>query len=75
LKLVEKGMTREKAYAVVQENAMRAWQEGIEFKDLLLSDSRVKTYLGPREIEGVFRLENFLGNVDYIFKRTFRGKS
>jgi adenylosuccinate lyase len=74
LKMVEKGMTREQAYAVVQDNAMRAWLEGIEFKDLLLSDRRVKSYLDPREIEGVFRLENFLGNVDYIFKRTFRGK-
>jgi len=74
LKLVEKGMTREEAYAVVQENAMRAWMEAIEFKDLLLSDSRVKSVLGPREIEGVFRLENFLGNVDYIFKRAFSGK-
>ena len=75
LKLVEKGMTREKAYAVVQDNAMRAWLEGIEFKDLLLSDKRVKSVLGSREIGEVFRLENFLGNVDYIFKRTFRGKS
>jgi adenylosuccinate lyase len=74
LKMVEKGMTREQAYAVVQDNAMRAWLEGVEFKDLLLSDRRVKSYLDPREIEGVFRLENFLGNVDYIFKRTFRGK-
>ena len=74
LKLVEKGMTREQAYAVVQDNAMRAWHDGIEFKDLLLSDSRMKSVLGPREIEGVFRLENFLGNVDYIFKRTFAGK-
>jgi adenylosuccinate lyase len=74
LKMVKKGMTREQAYAVVQDNAMRAWLEGIEFKDLLLSDRRVKSYLDPREIEGVFRLENFLGNVDYIFKRTFRGK-
>jgi len=75
LKLVEKGMTREQAYAVVQENAMRAWLEGIEFKDLLLSDRRVKSVLGPGEIGEVFRLENFLGNVDYIFKRTFGKKS
>jgi adenylosuccinate lyase len=74
LKMVEKGMTREQAYAVVQDNAMRAWLEGIAFKDLLLSDRRVKSYLDPREIEGVFKLENFLGNVDYIFKRTFAGK-
>jgi adenylosuccinate lyase len=75
LKLAEKGMTRERAYAVVQENAMRAWAEGIEFKDLLLSDKRVKSVLGPGEIDEVFRLENFLGNVDYIFKRTFGRKS
>jgi adenylosuccinate lyase len=74
LKLAEKGMTREQAYAVVQENAMRAWHEGIDFKELLLSDGRVKSYLDSREIEEVFRLENFLGNVDYIFKRTFGGK-
>jgi adenylosuccinate lyase len=74
LKLAEKGMTREQAYAVVQENAMRAWQEGIEFKELLLSDGRVKSCLGAKEIAAVFRLENFLGNVDYIFKRTFGGK-
>jgi adenylosuccinate lyase len=74
LKLAEKGMTREQAYAVVQENAMRSWKDGIEFKKLLLSDVRVKSYLNSREIESVFRLENFLGNVDYIFKRTFGGK-
>ena len=74
LKLAEKGMTREQAYAVVQENAMRSWKDGIEFKKLLLSDVRVKSYLDSREIESVFRLENFLGNVDYIFKRTFGGK-
>jgi adenylosuccinate lyase len=74
LKLAEKGMTREQAYAVVQENAMRSWKDGIEFKKLLLSDGRVKSYLDSREIESVFRLENFLGNVDYIFKRTFGGK-
>jgi len=71
LKLAERGMTREQAYAVVQENAMRAWQEGIEFKALLLSDKRLKSFLDSREIEAVFRLENFLGNVDYIFKRIF----
>ncbi len=74
LKLADKGMTREQAYAVVQENAMRAWKEGTEFKELLLSDKRVKKVLDPKEIEGIFRLENFLGNVDYIFRRTFGGK-
>ncbi len=50
-------------------------QEGIEFKELLLSDGRVKSYLAPKEIEAIFRLDNFLGNVDYIFKRTFGGRT
>ncbi|OPY09533.1 MAG: Adenylosuccinate lyase [Syntrophaceae bacterium PtaB.Bin038] len=78
LKLVERKMTREQAYAVVQENAMRAWQEGLEFKDLLLADERVRSVMGRKEIEGVFRLESFLENVDYIYDRVFgrkRGRS
>jgi len=67
-------MTREQAYAVVQDNAMRAWQEGLEFKDLLTADERVRSVIEPREIEAVFRLENFLEHVDYIFERAFKGK-
>ena len=74
LKLIEKKMTREEAYAVVQDNAMRAWQEGLEFKDLLLADERVRSVIDRREIEAAFRLENFLEHVDYIFQRTFGGK-
>jgi len=74
LKLIEKKMTREQAYAVVQDTAMRAWQEGLEFQDLLLADERVQSVMGRKEIDGVFRLENFLENVDYIFDRAFGGK-
>lgn len=74
LKLIEKRMSREEAYSVVQDNAMRAWQDGLEFKDLLLADERVRAVIGRKEIEEVFRLENFLENVDYIFERTFGGK-
>ena len=55
--------------------SMRAWQDGGEFKDLLLADGRVQAVIGRREIENVFRLENFLENVDYIFERTFGGKA
>jgi adenylosuccinate lyase len=74
LKLIDKGMTREQAYGVVQDNAMTAWQEGIEFKDLLLADGRVKSILQRGEIDDVFRLENFLVHVDHIYERVFGGK-
>ncbi len=75
LKLIDKGMTREQAYAVVQDNAMKAWQEGVDFKDLLMADGRVKSILQRREIDDVFRLENFLVHVDHIYGRAFGGKA
>ncbi len=73
LKCIEKGLSREDSYAIVQRNAMRSWSEGIEFKGLLLDDEQVMSYLSMEDIDGVFRLENFLGQVDYIFDRVFGG--
>jgi adenylosuccinate lyase len=73
LKLIEKGMSREDAYAIVQKKAMQSWKEGREFKALLMGDHDVLRYLRPVEIEGVFRLQNFLKNLDFIFRRVFEG--
>lgn len=73
LRLVEKGMSREDAYAIVQKRAMQSWKEGREFKELLLADRDVLGYLRPAEIEQVFRLRNFLKNLDFIFRRVFEG--
>jgi adenylosuccinate lyase len=71
LKLIEKGISREGAYAIVQRNAMRSWQEGLEFRDLLLQDGEVMSRLNPDDLEGVFQVGNFLKQVDFIFKRVF----
>jgi len=71
LALTAKGMTREDAYTVVQRNAMKSWQKGIEFKKLLLRDKDIKKYLNPKDIEKIFDLKYYLKNVDYIFKRVF----
>ena len=71
LKLVEKGMSREDAYALVQRLAMRSWQEGTPFRGLLEADPAVTHYLSPSELDEVFRLENFLGHVEEIFARVF----
>lgn len=75
LSLIDKGMTREAAYAVVQTNAMKSWQEGLEFRDLLENDGTVMKYLNPKELAKIFNLKNFLKNLDFIFNRVFgRGK-
>jgi adenylosuccinate lyase len=71
LKLIEKGMSRENAYTVVQRNAMKSWQENIDFKQLLLEDNEVMACLNQNDIDAVFRIENFLKHTDFIFKRVF----
>jgi adenylosuccinate lyase len=74
LKLIEKGISREGAYAIVQRNAMRSWQEGLEFKDLLLQDDEVMTQLNADDLAGVFQVGNFLKQIDFIFNRVFGEK-
>ncbi len=71
LKLIDKGMSRENAYAVVQRQAMRSWEEGREFQALLAADGQVSQFLDPDELDAIFRTDNFLGKVDFIFKRVF----
>jgi len=71
LALIEKGTTREDAYAVVQKNAMKSWKEGSEFKNLLEKDSTVTKYLRKKELTAIFNVNNFLKNLDFIFKRVF----
>lgn len=71
LSLIEKGTTREDAYAVVQKNAMKSWQEGIEFRRLLEQDAIVQRHLNEKELENIFNVNNFLKNLDFSFKRVF----
>ncbi|MDI6777533.1 MAG: adenylosuccinate lyase [Syntrophales bacterium] len=74
LRLIDKGMTRENAYAVVQRNAMKSWQEGIAFKQLLSDDGEVMSYLNTEDLASVFKVENFLQYLDFIFHRVFGEK-
>jgi len=75
LSLIDKGITREDAYAIVQNNAMKSWQEGLEFKDLLEKDSTVTQYLKKKELTAIFDVKNFLKNLNFIFTRVFADKS
>lgn len=74
LALIERGATREDAYAIVQNNAMKSWQEGLEFKDLLAKDAAVQKYLPEKELAAIFNVNNFLKNLGFIFNRVFGGK-
>ncbi|MSM38363.1 MAG: adenylosuccinate lyase [Geobacter sp.] len=73
LKLATAGASREKAYTLVQRNAMKVWEEGKDFQDELCSDKDVRGYLGEDEIREAFDLGYHLKHVDTIFTRVFGG--
>ncbi len=68
LALVDKGVTREDAYKLVQRNAMRVWKEDTDFKTLLLGDGDVTAVLPKKEIEKCFDMGYHLRNVAQTFK-------
>ena len=70
LSLIEKGLSREASYKIVQKNAMRVWKNKDEnLKDLLLGDKEVMKQFSKKEIEALFDLDYHLKHVNTIFKR------
>ena len=71
LKLVDKGLTREDAYQLVQKSAMDVWADtNKNLKDELLLSKEILKYLTKKEIEEIFNTDKILKNVDYIFQRS-----
>ena len=69
LALVDKGMARESAYKVVQRNAMRSWDFGADFRDLLRNDPEAQEWLPAGEMEDLFDYGYYTRYVDDTFKR------
>lgn len=69
LALIEKGLSRPGAYAVVQRNAMRAWKQKVPFINLLSADTEVTAHLGKDELAKIFDYNYFLRHVDTVFER------
>ena len=73
LDLVEHGVSREDAYRMVQQNAMRAWKEGVNFRELVFSDPDITNRVPREQIGRAFDLKRHLRNIDKIFARVFAG--
>ncbi len=71
LDLVEAGVLREDAYRWVQRDAMRAWKEGLNFRELVLADTDITSKVPRAKIERAFELKRQLRNIDKIFARVF----
>jgi len=68
LKLVEKGLSREESYDLVQPLAIKSWEENLEFRKLIL-ESKVSELLTKDEIEDCFDVRHHLKNVEIIYRR------
>ena len=69
LALIEQGMEREPAYAVVHNRAMESWQSGQDFREMMRSDPEVSSLLTAEELEGLFDYRYYVRHVDEIFER------
>lgn len=69
LMLIEKGLSREKAYDTVQPLAMRSWEEKRPFRDLVVTNDIISENLTPDEINAAFDLKHHMRRVDEIYDR------
>ena len=69
LALTAKGISRERAYELVQRNAMRVWQSNQTFADVLKGDPDVLVLLTPEDIDACFNVAHAVAHVDAIFTR------
>jgi len=74
LDLAESGLQREDAYRIVQKLAMRAWQQGLNFRALVRKDKQITSRLTRKQLDHAFDLNRQLRNVDKIFERVFSPK-
>lgn len=68
LELMRKGLSRIKAYDLVQRSAMKSWKEKSDFKDNLLKDKEISRYLDKGSLNKIFDLNYYLRNVNKIFQ-------
>ncbi len=69
LKLIEKGLSREKAYQLVQKSAMIVWEKGENFQTVLKQDPELTKFLSPKEVDLICNLDTRLKNVNYTYRK------
>ena len=75
LALTQKGVSREESYVLVQRNAMKVWEEGAQYLDLLKADSDIAPHLNHDELNALFDIDQHFQQVDTIFSRVFAASS
>ncbi|MBU4404687.1 MAG: adenylosuccinate lyase [Candidatus Aminicenantes bacterium] len=72
--LVDKGVARQRAYDLVQDQAMKSWQEKRSFRELVMAATAIRAVCSPQELEKAFSLTELLAGIGGIFERFAKGK-
>jgi adenylosuccinate lyase len=67
--LLDRGLPRQRAYELVQEQALKSWQEKRSFRDLVLADPAIRALCSAAELEKAFSLDGLLSGIDAIYAR------
>ncbi|MGZ8430524.1 MAG: adenylosuccinate lyase [Candidatus Deferrimicrobiaceae bacterium] len=71
LALAARGLSRERAYEIVQKSAMEAWRKEKDLAGLLWKDREVRSRMTREEFRELFAMKNYLRNIDVLFDRVF----
>ena len=72
LRLIEKGLKRQRAYKIVQESAMETWNNNKNFSQVLQKNKELNKKLNSKEIEKIIKDDNDLKKIDWIFKNKIK---
>ncbi|MBN2851941.1 MAG: adenylosuccinate lyase [Clostridia bacterium] len=69
LAIVDKGIARDKAYVMVQRNAMKSWENNTSLLENMKNDEEIMELFSDKELESKFNLEDYLRNIDYVYEK------
>jgi len=72
VELIKHGFSREKAYALVQKNAMKSWSKNISFYESLSKDSLINKKISIKDLSKMFDINYHTKRVNFIYKRVFK---
>jgi len=72
LELTKTGMSREKAYRLIQDHAKDSFSKNINLKNLIKKDKRITNNISEKKIDKIFTYNKHFKNINYIFRRVFK---
>lgn len=70
--LIDKGLSREQAYDIIQPLSTYAYENDVDFQDLIMNDLNLNTIYNTDELLDLFNMDFYKRNIDYIYKKVFK---